>query len=349
MTAVTGVSFEGIPFHRFLYKEYDNCEGGGVWADVYLPDKTTKNGFTGWPVALAIHGGAFTFGDSQWIFSEHNAYLLKQGFAVVSIEYRLWPHAKLADQREDCVAAYDWIRSPDGLNKALGDLGKVNGDRIFYYGGSGGGIASWYLTMDLLAQNKPLPKAIYVLYPITDFNAPLSSSGEAISFDEIFKRASELLSPEEQTALRTVLDGPTATRFNIRGEFDQPARPRRIMWEAVMKRGALLPDWLQEPVGHTIPPQKNPIDSFTPQWPPTVLIKAELDELIPNVQTQMAYDRLKELGVDTQLLLARGMYHGDGEETIGTLKKWKRDICEVWWDEVYKPALDFCISRTKQY
>ena len=44
------VSFEGLDYERYLFKPVDNCEGGGLWADVYLPDTPPKNGHTGWPV-----------------------------------------------------------------------------------------------------------------------------------------------------------------------------------------------------------------------------------------------------------------------------------------------------------
>ena len=47
------ISFEGLPYTRHLFKAIDNCEGGGLYADVYTPDSPPKNGLTGWPVGKA--------------------------------------------------------------------------------------------------------------------------------------------------------------------------------------------------------------------------------------------------------------------------------------------------------
>ena len=91
--------------------------------------------------------------------------------------------------------------------------------------------------------------------------------------------------------------------------------------------------------------EKNIINQFSSAFPPTVLIKAVNDRLIDPVQTQMAYDRLRELGVECVMHAAEGMEHGDAEETILMLDRWGRDIAKTWWERYYKPCLDFCIDK----
>ena len=110
------------------------------------------------------------------------------------------------------------------------------------------------------------------------------------------------------------------------------------------KHGFLLTHYLNED-GIPFSDEKNLLPNFSSDFPPTVHIKALADHMLPPEQTQMGHDRLVELGVESKLLEARGMLHGDIEETQGTLLRWGRDIASVWWDEVYKPALDFCIEK----
>ena len=96
--------------------------------DIYLPGE----GNGPFPVILAIHGGAFKFGDKA---SAHMAYMLHgltRGYAVVSINYRMSGEAKAPQLIHDVKAAIRWIR-------ANAKQYKLNPDKIAAWGPSAGG------------------------------------------------------------------------------------------------------------------------------------------------------------------------------------------------------------------
>lgn len=83
----------------------------------------------------------------------------------------------------------------------------------------------------------------------------------------------------------------------------------------------------------------------TPSFPPTVLVKAMADVLVDPAQTSDVYNRLKDVGVETKLIEARDMLHGDVEGENDMLDHPKRE--KYFWKEVYNVALDWCIERTR--
>lgn len=97
--------------------------------DIYLPN----DGKGPFPVIIAIHGGAFKFGDKTDSQLTPMLEGLKRGYAVVSINYRLSWEAKWPAQINDVKAAIKFIRvNAKKLN--------LNPDKIAVWGGSGGGI-----------------------------------------------------------------------------------------------------------------------------------------------------------------------------------------------------------------
>ena len=66
---------------------------------------------------MMIHGGAWSIGGSGHLPPDQITYLLEEGFAVVSPEYRLAPHVKLAECVEDLLDAYRFVQN--GLNQVL--------------------------------------------------------------------------------------------------------------------------------------------------------------------------------------------------------------------------------------
>ena len=96
--------------------------------DIYLPD----HGDGPFPVIVSIHGGAFMGcdkGDLQLLPMLEG---LKQGFAVISINYRMSGEAKFPALVQDAKAAIRWIRG----NAAKYEL---NPEKLVAWGGSAGG------------------------------------------------------------------------------------------------------------------------------------------------------------------------------------------------------------------
>lgn len=106
--------------------------------DLYLPSppavpnwtKPPADGFkTRLPLVIYIHGGAFLIGDKE---NTVPLELLSQGYAVVSINYRLSNQAKFPAQIEDCKAAVRWLR----VNAARFP---IDTERFSVFGHSAGG------------------------------------------------------------------------------------------------------------------------------------------------------------------------------------------------------------------
>lgn len=96
--------------------------------DVYLP----ATGDGPFPVVLHIHGGAFAMGDKRDLPLEPFLGGLKQGYAVVSVNYRLSGEANFPAALQDLKASVRWLR-------ANSDEYLLDPDRIAACGGSSGG------------------------------------------------------------------------------------------------------------------------------------------------------------------------------------------------------------------
>jgi len=96
--------------------------------DIYLPDQ----GPGPFPVIVAIHGGAFRTGDKADGQLSPMLEGLKQGFAVVSLNYRLSGEAVFPAPIQDAKAAIRWLRAHAAEYK-------LEGAKIAVWGGSAGG------------------------------------------------------------------------------------------------------------------------------------------------------------------------------------------------------------------
>lgn len=95
--------------------------------DIYIPDN-----FSGiLPCVIWIHGGAWMFGSKEGLPSEIDI-LLKKGFVISSINYRLSNEAIFPAQIHDCKAAVRFI-------KANGNKYSIDSSRIVVSGASAGG------------------------------------------------------------------------------------------------------------------------------------------------------------------------------------------------------------------
>jgi hypothetical protein len=116
--------------------------------DVYLPE---KKDFT---TVIYIHGGGIESGDKT--FESHIIIppMIKEGYAVVSVNYRMYPKAKFPEFIIDAALAVKWVK--DNI-VSLGGNGK-----IFISGHSAGAYISLMLCLDqrYLLRNGILNKEI---------------------------------------------------------------------------------------------------------------------------------------------------------------------------------------------
>ena len=87
----------------YTYKTVGSC---AIKADVYRAsgDDVIR------PVVIWVHGGALIMGSREQLDKALLDKLLRVGYAVVSIDYRLAPQAKLPGILEDLDDAFRWVR-----------------------------------------------------------------------------------------------------------------------------------------------------------------------------------------------------------------------------------------------
>jgi len=125
--------------------------------DIYLPSSTSTSPF---PVVVWIHGGAFKMGDKSGVQSLSR--LLKEGYAVVSVDYRLSSEAIWPAQLTDMENIVKFLK----LNA---DKYKIDANRIASWGASAGGFLSSIMGSALADNPETRIKATVDWYGPVDF------------------------------------------------------------------------------------------------------------------------------------------------------------------------------------
>lgn len=128
---------DGVKIYRDL--PYVSNAGNSRMLDIYMPSDVMTSGAKKPALIIAIHGGAFLFGDKK---EQKVAPFLRAGYAVASINYRLIPEAIWPAQIEDCKAAVRWLRANArkyGYNpKYIGAFGESAGGHLVAMLGTAG-------------------------------------------------------------------------------------------------------------------------------------------------------------------------------------------------------------------
>ena len=115
---------------------FKRTETEDVYLDFYFPDvdKSKKK-----PVVIYTHGGGWAAGSRHGAgnasFNVVHGALLKQGFCVVSVGYRLWEKEGETAMRDCVIDAKDALRFISAYRKELG----IDPDRMYTFGDSAGG------------------------------------------------------------------------------------------------------------------------------------------------------------------------------------------------------------------
>lgn len=100
-------------------------------------DVFTKDGLSGAPVLVFVHGGGFVMGDKTSegspFYDNIGGFAVDEGYVGVTITYRLAPAVKWPAGGEDVASAVDWLRE---------NVAQFGGDpeRIFVMGQSAGAV-----------------------------------------------------------------------------------------------------------------------------------------------------------------------------------------------------------------
>jgi len=221
--------------------EYAHPEGVSLRLDVYTPRNITNRV----PVLVWIHGGAWKAGSRSPC---PLAFMVKDGFAAVSIEYRFIDQAAFPAQLHDCKGAIRWI-------KANADRFNFDPERIAVFGASAGGHLAALL--GTTAEVKDLEgdvggnlsysskvQAICAFYPPTDLDRLITNPASRTSPDsDIGKLLGALLESNPDKAMRAnpiTYITPNDTPFYIlHGDKDRvvPLEQSVLLHEALLKNG----------------------------------------------------------------------------------------------------------------
>lgn len=160
----------------FIYKTFAPTTNQ-LAADVYrVPDAKAR------PVVIFIHGGALMMGGRGQSTRPGSLFdvLLKAGFVVVSIDYRLAPQVQLPAILEDLQDACKWVRE-EGPKRF-----QIDPNEIFVMGQSAGG----YLTLAAGYRVTPPPKALVSFWGYGDI------AGKWYSQPDEFYRQQPLVTKE---------------------------------------------------------------------------------------------------------------------------------------------------------
>jgi acetyl esterase/lipase len=264
----------------YTYKTVRDC---AIKADVY-----NASGGANRPLAVWIHGGALIMGDRRGIDRSLLAELVKAGFVVVSIDYRLAPETKLSEILGDVRDAFAWIRAEGPKN-----LG-ARADRIAVLGGSAGG----YLTLASGYLIKPRPAALVSFWGYGDI------AGAWYSRPDAHYRQQPLVAESEARAAvgtRPIAEPPPGNR---RGRFYLYCRQNGL--------------WPKEVAGHDPDTQPKAFEPFCPvrnlsaDYPPTLLVHGTNDTDVPHEQSVVMDRELARHGVAHEFISVPGAGHGLG-------------------------------------
>jgi acetyl esterase/lipase len=132
------------------------------------------------PLVVWFHGGAWKFGDKRRRVFAHQ--LTKYGIAVAAVQYRLSWSAHWPAQRDDALAAVDWLQAHGRAygvdSKRMGLAGESAGGHLAALAGVLEGVpriravAALYPPTDMTALSKRYRKARYVNMIVDLFGAP---------------------------------------------------------------------------------------------------------------------------------------------------------------------------------
>jgi len=239
--------------------------------------------------------------------------LLNDGYAVVSIDYRLAPETPLPKIIEDVEDAFRWLRQ-EGREKW-----RVDASRIAVMGGSAGG----YLTLVTGYRVMPRPAVLVSFWGYGDL------VGDWYSQPSVQPRHQRVKLTQEK-AYAQVSGPPIADSRDRKGDggaFYQFCRQQGLWPKAVS-------GWDPHRETAKFYPYM-PVRNVTAEYPPTLLIHGTKDTDVPYEQSVMMAEQLNKHGVEHELITIPGGEHGLGG---GDPKR---------IDAAYQSALEFVKRHSK--
>jgi acetyl esterase/lipase len=256
-----------------------------IQTDVYRAEDETVR-----PVVVYIHGGALITGSRKYVPQRLLDLCRKEGYALVSLDYRLAPEAKLPIIIEDIEGAFRWLheQGPKQLH--------IDADRIVVTGGSAGG----YLTLITGCRVKPRPLALVSYWGYGDVDGDWYTKPS-----EFYRKSIPLIDKDE--AYKGV-GGKVLT--GTEGGDTQKARGRYYQY---LRQNGL---WTRDVTGFD--PEKDrkkldpycPVRNVTADYPPTLLVHGTDDTDVPYELSAAMAKELARQKVAHELVTVKGAGHG---------------------------------------
>src|SRR5262245_11998416 len=243
-----------LPKKTHVYKE---AGGVPIHLDVHRPADDAVR-----PVVVWIHGGALIMGSRAGIPKNLLDLCRAEGFALVSIDYRLAPQVKVPEIIADLKDAFRWVREKGP------ELEKLDPKKVVAAGGSAGG----YLTLMTGVCVDPKPLALVAYWGYGDVD------GDWYTKPSEFYRKQPLMPVEEAAKALSpdVVTGPPRP---------EQGKARSRYYLSLRQTGM----WTREVTG--LAPGKEldpycPVRNVTPAWPPTILVHGTEDTDVPHDRSE---------------------------------------------------------------
>jgi len=119
---------KGVP-DPALTECFDNPDGRGLVTDVFIPDKSKRNG----AAVVLVHGGGWKAGQRR-DFLWHAHRLSLHGYVACTVDYRLTPAVSFPAPLTDCQTAVRWLRKNAGrfdvCSERIGAVGSSAGGHL---------------------------------------------------------------------------------------------------------------------------------------------------------------------------------------------------------------------------
>ena len=184
--------------------------------DIYRPTLPPVVGDR-YPAIIAVHGGAWRYGDKGEVFTAHNRYLANLGYVVFDVQYRLSDEARWREPLDDVRVAVRWV-------KRYAPAYQVDPSRVALLGRSSGGhlaLLAAYSAKDDLDK----VAAVVAMYPPTDLRLWISMEGSEVAHFMGGTARTAHLAYAESSVLDLVRDGlpPTLIAQGYRDDLVAPA------------------------------------------------------------------------------------------------------------------------------
>jgi acetyl esterase/lipase len=273
---------DGPPFGKKTYA-YKTVGDVRIEADVYRAEDAAVR-----PVVVWLHGGALIVGSRASVPASLLNLCRREGYALVSVDYRLAPEVKLPAIVADIEDAFRWLH-------AHAPMLHLDAERVVVTGGSAGG----YLTLLTGYRVRPRPRALVAYWGYGDVDGAWYTQPSPY-----YRTQVPLVSKEEadRAVGAKVQTGTEGAEGKARGRYYLYLRQNGL--------------WTREVTGLDPTRDRRRLDPFCPvrnvsaDYPPTLLVHGTEDTDVPYELSAAMARELARHKVPHELITVPGAGHG---------------------------------------